>query len=154
MDDYEVIYLDDDDERNSSRDHRTQSSGYSTSSGYTRPGTRPRPSGTIMVPPSRRPTIIRHHAVGGGSVDRRPAQVVVHQPVTRGVLGALTAGELVEIAAQVLAAIQPLPGSPVAQGHTETDVENLVLYQTALATHAKRDEQLRTLGGLIGRLLK
>ena len=36
----------------------------------------------------------------------------------------------------------------------ETDVENLVIYQTALATHAKRDEQLRTLGGLLGRLLR
>ena len=33
------------------------------------------------------------------------------------------------------------------------DVENLVLYQSALALHAKRDEQLRTLGSLVGKLL-
>jgi hypothetical protein len=36
----------------------------------------------------------------------------------------------------------------------ETDVENLVIYQTALATHAKRDEQLRTLGSLLAKVLK
>ena len=55
---------------------------------------------------------------------------------------------------EAAAAIQPLPGAPPAQGHVETDVENLVIYQTALATHAKRDEQLRTLGSLLGKLLK
>jgi hypothetical protein len=80
----------------------------------------------VVVPASNRPTIIR----------------------------GLSTGELIELAAQLLAAIQPLPGAPSAQGHVETDVENLVVYQTALATHAKRDEQLRTLGGLLGRLLK
>ena len=45
-------------------------------------------------------------------------------------------------------------GAPNAQGDVETDVENLVIYQTALATHAKRDEQLRTLGSLLGKILK
>lgn len=144
MDEYEVIYLDDDERNAFVKDHRRPSSGR-------RPG-----GGRVVFPPSRRPTIIRHHGGSGGSaiVDRRPAQVVVHQPAPRSVLGGLSTGEIVEMAAQILAAIQPLPGAPSAQGHVETDVENLVTYQTALATHAKRDEQLRTLGNLIGRLLK
>ena len=37
--------------------------------------------------------------------------------------------------------------------HLETDVANLVLYQGALASHAKRDEQVRTLGGLVAKLV-
>ena len=137
MDDYEVIYTDDE-ERNSFYDGVDRA---------TDGRLRRRRPGRVVVAGSRRPTVIRHHA---GGYYGRP--VIVQQP--RRMFGGLSTGELVDMAAQILAAIQPLPGAPAAQGHVETDVENLVLYQTALATHAKRDEQLRTLGGLIGRLLK
>lgn len=145
MDEYEVIYIDDD-ERNAVTRERRPSFDYS----------RPRTDRSrIIVPASRRPTIIRQPVSASTPVsDRRPAQVVVHQPAPRPILGGFSTGELVELAAQLLAAIQPLPGAPAAQGHVETDVENLVIYQTALATHAKKDEQLRTLGNLVGRLLK
>jgi hypothetical protein len=100
-----------------------------------------------------------------GRVVRRPSRVsggsrtvVVDSgravaPVGRPALGGLTTGELIEAAAQVLAAMQPLPAPPVASGHSEVDVSNLILYQSALATHAKRDEQLRTVGSLIGKLI-
>ena len=57
-------------------------------------------------------------------------------------------GLLVEAGAQVLAAIQSLPNPPVSTGETSTDLGNLILYQRALAEHAKRDEQLRTVGSL------
>ena len=53
-----------------------------------------------------------------------------------------------------LTGIISLPGAPTAVGSVELDVENLVMYQSALATHAKRDEQLRTLGSLLGRILR
>jgi len=53
----------------------------------------------------------------------------------------------------VFAAIQPLPGAPSATGRAEDDVANLVSYQSALAVHAKRDEQLRTLGSLVAKVL-
>jgi hypothetical protein len=66
----------------------------------------------------------------------------------------MTTGELIDTGIQLLAAIQPLPAAPVAQGEPGVDVENLVTYQTALATHAKRDEQLRTLGSLLVRILR
>ena len=55
--------------------------------------------------------------------------------------------------AQVFAALQSLPAAPVATGDVETDVGNLILYQGALAQHAKRDEQVRTLGSLVAKLV-
>ena len=36
---------------------------------------------------------------------------------------------------------------------TNVDVGNLVTYQAALAQHAKRDEQVRTLGSLVSKLV-
>ena len=117
----------------------------------------PRPAAGIVVPPSTRPTVIQTPGLG---VQRPyyPAPqptVVYHQPASpMAGLAGMTVAELVELGTQLLAAIQPLPGAPTAQGDVETDVENLVIYQSALATHAKRDEQLRTLGSLLGRLLR
>ena len=86
----------------------------------------------------------------------QPQPTVIYQqaPAKAAGLAGMTTAELVEVGAQLLAAIQPLPAAPTAAGELETDVENLVIYQTALATHAKRDEQLRTLGGLLARLLR
>jgi len=152
---YNVITLDDD-ERNARPvmvDRRPSMTGFGR-----------RPMQGIVVPPSSRPTVIQ---TGGAGATRPyypaqqpyyPAQqptVVYHQPEPQAAgLAGMNTAELVEVAAQILAAIQPLPGAPSAQGDVETDVENLVLYQTALATHAKRDEQLRTLGSLLGRLLR
>ena len=144
MDDYDVIYLDDDERNARSR----------TNDNRQRVGGTRRPGGTsVVVPPSRRPTVIHSGGRSGGVADRRAVVIQESEPTKKGIAG-LSTGELIEVAAQILAAIQPLPGAPVAQGEVETDVENLVIYQTALATHAKRDEQLRTLGGLIGKLLK
>ena len=145
-DDYEVMYLDDDERNAVVSATRTQSRH--THSG----GGRPVPS---MLGGSRRPQVVRRYPSSGRyGYDGRPRQIVVQQGAPRRGFGGLNTGELIEMAAFILAAIQPLPGAPTGQGHTETDVENLVIYQTALATHAKRDEQLRTLGGLLARLLK
>jgi hypothetical protein len=152
MDEYDVIYLDDD-ERNARPTvvrHTGGGGGRAVVGGNRRPG-----GSSVIVPPSKRPTVIH----SGGS--RRPGDygparpvVIQQEPETKKLLGDLTTGEVVELAAQILAAIQPLPGAPTGAGDVETDVENLVIYQTALATHAKRDEQLRTLGSLLGKVLK
>jgi len=66
----------------------------------------------------------------------------------------MTTGELIDTGIQLLAAITPLPAAPVSQGETSVDIDNLMTYQGALWQHAKRDEQLRTLGGLLVRILK
>lgn len=62
-------------------------------------------------------------------------------------------GEVLALAAQAFAALQPLPAAPVAIGKADDDVSNLITYQSALAIHAKRDEQLRTIGSLLAKFL-
>jgi hypothetical protein len=149
--DYDVIYIDDD-----GRNARplVQDNRRPVTAGAFRPGT------GIMVPPSTRPTLVRTTGTAlrpSYAPSYAPAPTTVYYqsaPAQAAGLAGMTVAELVDVGAQVLAALQPLPGAPVAAGDIETDVENLVIYQGALATHAKRDEQLRTLGGLLGRLLR
>ncbi len=135
--DYDVIYTDD--ERNA--DHRR------------RPGRRPGGSRTGFVPPGARPTVI----TGGGSYRPLPAQHMPYYPPQQAGVASrfgMTTGELIDTGIQLLAAITPLPAAPVSQGETSVDIDNLMTYQGALWQHAKRDEQLRTLGGLLVRILK
>jgi hypothetical protein len=67
--------------------------------------------------------------------------------------GRLTTGDVIELLAQAFAALQSLPSAPVATKDAGTDVGNLILFQGALAQHAKRDEQLRTIGHLVAKLV-
>ena len=100
---------------------------------------------------------VGYQSAGQVQVHQPSQPMVIYQPSSgvdpRAVLGKLTAADLASLAGQILAAIQPLPGAPVATGDVETDVSNLTEYQSALAMHAKRDEQVRTLGNLISKLL-
>ncbi len=132
--DYDVIYTDD--ERNADRRRPAR-----------RPGSR-----TVVVPPGARPTVI----TGGGSYRPQSAQFLPHyqQQESFATRFGMTTGELIDTGIQLFAAISPLPAAPVAQGEAGIDVENLMTYQGALWHHAKRDEQLRTLGGLLVRILK
>jgi hypothetical protein len=144
--DQDVIYIDDD-ERNAVRRQPVAS----------RPvwSPRPRPPRTVVVPPgASRPMVIQ----SGGSVPTygytQPQVLLAQQPTSFASRFGMTTGELIDTGIQILAAIQPLPAAPDAQGDGRVDLENLVTYQSALATHAKRDEQLRTLGNLLVRILK
>ena len=67
--------------------------------------------------------------------------------------GRITGGQLVDLVAQIFAAVMPLPAQPVATSDAATDTGNMILYQGALAQYAKRDEQVRTLGNLVAKLL-
>ena len=152
--DYDVIYVGD--ERNAViKDHRPppRRPGSGWSPGW-RPGAPPR---TVVVPPGARPTVI----TGGSSAAGwyRPEYLPNYympsspEPSFASRFG-MTTGELIDMGIQVLAALQPLPGAPTAQGEVGVDIDNLITYQGALWQHAKRDEQLRTLGGLLARILK
>jgi len=60
---------------------------------------------------------------------------------------------LVDAAAQLFAALSPLPAAPVINAGgdaaaTTANLTNLVEYQRALAAYAKRNEQIRTAGTL------
>lgn len=138
MDEYTEIYFLDDDVRNAPRRPSTDHRG---------PG---RP-GRVFVgsaPPVRpRPAVVA-----------RPARMVEAQPQTlvtakSGPFANVTTGQLVELATMVIAAIMPLPAAPVVQGEPKTDMTNQLAYTSALALHAKRDEQLRTVGALVGKLV-
>ena len=67
--------------------------------------------------------------------------------------GRMTTGQVIDMVAQIFAALMPLPGAPNVTGVADTDSGNQILYQTALAQYAKRDEQVRTLGNLIVKLV-
>lgn len=144
MDDYADIYYVD--TRNAdNRDHR-------------RPGA-PAPSGpwrpaTVVAPPSR--TV---YVPPTAQVPLAQAPIVYAQPLPQqqspfGTLfGKLTAGQAIEIVTQLFAALQPLPAAPVPTRNSDTDSGNLILFQDALAKHAKRDEQVRMVGSLVARLM-
>jgi len=68
--------------------------------------------------------------------------------------GSLPVGQILELVAAGFAAITPLPSAPTATKEPAIDIANLIMYQNALATHAKRDEQLRTIGSLVGKLVR
>ena len=135
----DIYYVD---TRNATTDHRT--------GGGSRPAwTSAQPSRTVYVPP------------GAGfrpMVPAAPAQVIYAQPAQQAPLasffGKLTTGQVVEMVAALFAMLQPLPAAPVATREASIDVSNMILYQAALAQHAKRDEQLRTIGSLVGKLVK
>ncbi len=106
---------------------------------------------TVVVPAGTRPTVITSRPAAYGPPAYGPQY---GQPVPFAARFGMSTGELIDTAIQILAAIQSLPVAPIAAGDASIDVENLVTYQGALATHAKRDEQLRTLGTLLVRILK
>jgi hypothetical protein len=70
-----------------------------------------------------------------------------------GGLNNVNIGTLIDLVGQGFAAVRSLPTPPTASGDGSTDVANLTLYQTALAEHAKTDEQIRTAVHIIGKLL-
>lgn len=152
--DYDIVYVD---EGRNARDHRTQ-----RPSGGWRPSAPPPGapnSRTVVVPPGSRPTVITSGSSGYWQptpytpMYQPPMYPPFQEPSFASRFG-LTTGELIDTGIQLLAAILPLPAAPVAQGETTTDMENLVTYQGALASHAKRDEQFRTVGNLLVRILK
>jgi|SRR4051812_39792291 len=120
-------------------DHRTQHGGTPW-----RPGARP--VQTVYAQPSRVYT-----------QQQAQPQIIYAQPpqtaLASNIFGKVTAGQLVDLVAQIFAALMPLPGAPVATDSAATDVGNLILYQSALASYAKRDEQVRTLGNLVTKLI-
>ncbi len=58
------------------------------------------------------------------------------------------------LACNLFAAMAPLPVAPEPTGDDDTDTHNLRVFQSALAEHAKRNEQLRTFGALVSAVAK
>jgi hypothetical protein len=121
-------------------DHRTQQGGWPW-----RPG---QPVRTMTAQPAQ--------VYSQAPAPQQPQIVYAYPPQHPGaahVFGKMTSGQLIDLVAQVFAALMPLPAKPVATADASTDVGNLILYQDALAQYAKRDEQVRTLGNIVTKLL-
>ena len=134
MDDNDIYFLD---TRNA--DNRTGGPVIQGGNGTWRPG----PARPMITQPTRVFTTAQ-------------PQIIYATPPPSGaasLLGRVTAGQLVDLVAQIFAALMPLPAAPVATADASTDVGNLILYQGSLAQYAKRDEQVRTLGNLVTKLL-
>jgi hypothetical protein len=96
------------------------------------------------------------HVYSPPTVPAHPQIIYASPPQHLGtahVFGKMSAGQLIDMVAQVFAALMPLPAKPATTSDAGTDVGNLILYQDALAQYAKRDEQVRTLGNLVTKLL-
>lgn len=126
-----------------SRDHRTGSQGTNV------PWRPAQPVRTVYVPPGRQPVMYGQPVYGQPLIYSPPQQ----QSFAASFFGKLTVGQVVDMVAQLFAALQPLPAAPNATEKADTDAGNLILYQSALAQHAKRDEQIRTLGSLVGKVV-
>lgn len=139
--DYDIVYGGD--ERNAVR-VINRSQGTVRSPGI-RPGSR-----TMIAPSGGRPMVI---SSGSSRFYPQPYASPYYQDSFASRFG-MTTGELIDTGIQLLTAITPLPAAPTSQGDAGIDVENLLTYEAALWQAAKRDEQLRTLGGLLVRILK
>jgi hypothetical protein len=70
-----------------------------------------------------------------------------------GLFGGISTGQLIDLVAQVFAAVMPLPTAPNPTSDPTVDGPNMITYQQALAQYEKRDEQIRTLGSVVTKLL-
>jgi hypothetical protein len=141
MEEYADIYYVD--ARNAVNDHRRPG-------GFVRPGTVSTPTRTVVVPPpGARPVYTGQAQV----LYPQPMPVAYPQSPFAGLFARVTTGQLIEMIVQGFAALQSLPAAPTATDSTRDNIENLVLYNTALAQHAKRDEQLRTIGNIVAKLV-
>ena len=112
--------------------------------------------------PGHRPggrTFIAQPSQGQRYVSQQPQVIYASAPGMgvgiggSSVFGRMSTGQVIDMVAQIFAALMPLPAQPVATKDASTDVGNLILFQGSLAQYAKRDEQIRTLGNLVTKLV-
>jgi hypothetical protein len=151
MDDYADIYYVD--TRNAVRDHRVQGGGARPSASASVPWrpVAPAPQAVYAPPPTQAP--IYAQPTQGYMLPQQQYVLAQQQTPFGSLFGKLTTGQVIEMVAQLFAALQPLPAAPVPTRSGDTDSGNNILFQDALAKHAKRDEQIRTVGALVAKLI-
>jgi hypothetical protein len=115
----------------------------------------PAPSPVAMVPYTPRPMPTptptptpATPAVAAGAV-AMPANVACGPSAFKNEFGQVRTGLIIDAIAQSLAAFAPLPAAPAPTGQMDLDQANSITYLAALAGHAKRDEQVRTVSKLV-----
>ena len=157
MDEYaDIYYVDENRNAVITTDHRTGSSNNQGRSPwpFVRPavqvGSSGQPTRTVYVASPHRPAVPVQPQV---MFAPPPPWYPQNQSAAATLFGKLTTGMVVEMVAQIFAALQSLPAAPIVTKDASTDAANMILFQNALAQHAKRDEQVRTLGSLVAKLV-
>jgi hypothetical protein len=146
MDEYADIYYVDA-SRNAGGDHRT-GGGFQSFFPAARPASPPAgavPARTVYVQPASQPMQYAQPLVY--------AQPAPQSPLSS-LFGNMHAGQVIALIAEALAAFRSLPAAPASTKDIATDIANGVTYDTALAQHAKTDEQIRTIGHLVAKLVR
>ncbi len=143
MDEYEINIVDG---RNA--DHRTQTVRPGGVTGGSRVPVR-----TLYTQPSAQPQMAYGPPTYYGPQGPWGGYGPQGQPWGSSLLARVTPGVVIDMVAQIFAALMPLPAAPVSTSDVGTDVQNLITYQSSIASYAKRDEQVRTLGNLIVKLI-
>lgn len=109
--------------------------------------TTPRPVAMVPTTPST-PVVVQQ---GGPAAPSRPMppNVTCGKSAFRNEFGQVKTGLIIDAIAQSLAAFAPLPAAPVPTGNIADDQANSITFLAALAGHAKRDEQIRTISKLV-----
>ncbi len=142
MDEYADIYYVDGSRNASPNDHRT-----GTPSSYfpaPRTVTPPVTARTVYVQPAQ-PVSYAQPLVYAQPTQQSPLSTL---------FGNMQAGQVIAMIAEALAAFRSLPAAPVSTKDVATDIANGITYDTALAQHAKTDEQIRTIGHLVAKLVR
>ena len=142
MDEYADIYYVDA-SRNAGGDHRT-GTGPTSYFPAPRTATPPVTARTVYVQPAQ-PASYAQPLVYAQPAQQSPLSML---------FGNMQAGQVIALIAEALAAFRSLPAAPVATKDIATDIANGVTYDTALAQHAKTDEQIRTIGHLVAKLVR
>jgi hypothetical protein len=145
MDEYADIYYVDSPRNADNRDHRIVVAG---PNGVPRTVPAPVNTRTVYVQPSAQPTPYAAPYPYG------PQYASPYGTPVSSLFGRVSSGQLIDLAAQAFAALWPLPASPATTGDAATDTDNSILYMGALAQAAKRDELVRTLGHIVGRMVR
>lgn len=142
----DIYYVD---SRNAVVDHR--SAGTRPRATPWRPTPVVRPRAPMSVPPTR--TVYVPQTTQPVYADPMAGYYPPPGSTASMLLGRFTIAQVVEAIGQGIAAMKSLPTAPVATRDAETDITNMVLYQSALADHAKFDERIRTLASVIAKLV-
>jgi hypothetical protein len=145
MDEYADIYYVDGSRNAGPNDHRTGT----PMSYFPTPRAVPPPAGavtarTVYVQPAQ-PVSYAQPLVYTQPTQQSPLSML---------FGNMQAGQVIALIADALAAFRSLPAAPVSTKDIATDIANGVTYDTALAQHAKTDEQIRTIGHLVAKLVR
>ena len=124
------------------------------------------PVGAAMVPPYNYPTFPQGWSTSVLGYPLNPPYVMPAQTNLSSILGGFgDIGTLANMAAQIFAALMPLPNPPTPQDSSDGNTQstsnnaminsaNLIRYQSALADFARRDQQILTIGSVLRELLK